>query len=131
MLHTANIKQVDCTHQANGVNKSGVNLRIFSVYSILFNGSYLVLIVPVLRSFLIKYIPYFQYFVMDVVVNFSRLSEDDLYTQLDRIATKADEEVENAELVGILTAGSRDKWAAIRMQLMEGHFILNIWLTWN
>ena len=61
---------------------------------------------------------------MDVVVNFSRLSDDDLYTQLDRIATKADEEVENAELVGILTAGSRDKWAAIRMQLMEGNLIL-------
>ena len=58
---------------------------------------------------------------MDVVVNFSRLSEDDLYTQLDRITTKADEEAENAERVGILTAGYRDKWAASRMQLMEGN----------
>ena len=66
----------------------------------------------------------FQYFVMDVVVNFSRLSEDDLYTQLDRIATKAEEEVENAEPVGILTAGYRDKWAAVRMQLMEGNSTL-------
>ena len=61
-----------------------------------------------------------QYFVLDVLVNFSRLSEDDLYTQLDRIATMADEDTENAEHVGILTAGYRDKWAAARMQLMEG-----------
>ena len=61
-----------------------------------------------------------QYFVLDVVVNFSRLSEDDLFTQLDRIATVAEEEAENAELVGILTAAYRDKWATARMHLMEG-----------
>lgn len=72
------------------------------------------------------YVFLFQFFIMDVVVNFSRLSEDDLYTQLDRIATMADEEEENAEFVGILTADYRDKWAVARMHLMEGNIFVNI-----
>ena len=62
-----------------------------------------------------------QFFVIHVVNNFQRLSEDDLYTQLDRIYTMADEGQMDAEPIGIVTAASRDKWANIRTKLMEGN----------
>ncbi|KAL5018091.1 hypothetical protein ScPMuIL_003813 [Solemya velum] len=60
-----------------------------------------------------------QLFVIEVMSTFSRLSEDDLYTQLCRVAEMADEDNGTAEPVGILTAASRDVWAAARMKLME------------
>ena len=64
----------------------------------------------------------FQFFVLDVVVNFMRLSYDNLYTQLKRIVKLAEEGEEEAhgEKVGILTSADRDFWATSRMKLMEG-----------
>ncbi|OWF36575.1 choline O-acetyltransferase-like [Mizuhopecten yessoensis] len=59
-----------------------------------------------------------QFFVLDVVINFTRLSEDDLLTQLHRIYKMA-EEVSDAEPVGILTAAYRDRWADARIKLMQ------------
>ena len=53
--------------------------------------------------------------------NYQRLSEDDIYTQLDRIYTMVDEGQGQTEAVGVVTAASRDKWAKIRTQLMEGN----------
>ncbi|KAI0235638.1 Choline O-acetyltransferase [Lamellibrachia satsuma] len=60
-----------------------------------------------------------QFFVLDVVVNFTRLTVDDLFTQLTRIVRKAQEGESEAERVGILTAGRRDDWARARMRLMQ------------
>ena len=58
--------------------------------------------------------------MLDVVVNFTRLTVDDLFTQLTRIVKKAQEGESEAERVGILTAGRRDDWARARMRLMQG-----------
>ncbi|XP_062590553.1 choline O-acetyltransferase-like, partial [Saccostrea cucullata] len=60
-----------------------------------------------------------QYFVLDVVINFTRLSEEDLFTQLSRISKMAEENQECVEPVGILTAAYRDRWAIARGKLME------------
>ncbi|XP_014768157.2 choline O-acetyltransferase, partial [Octopus bimaculoides] len=60
-----------------------------------------------------------QLFVLDVMLNFSRLTDDDLYTQLWRIAKVAEEGEKNAEPVGILTSLRRNKWASARQKLME------------
>ncbi|XP_053393078.1 choline O-acetyltransferase-like [Mercenaria mercenaria] len=62
-----------------------------------------------------------QFFVLDLVLNFQRLSEDDVFTQLDRIAEMADEGVENAEYIGALTAAPRTNWATAREHLMQDH----------
>ena len=62
----------------------------------------------------------FQFFVLDVMYNFRRLSEDDMFTQLERIAAMADEGEENAESVGLLTTDNRTSWAQTRQLLMEG-----------
>lgn len=58
---------------------------------------------------------------MDVVNNFTRLSEDDLYTQLNRIYKMADENENKADHIGILTAAYRDQWSKARAKLMEGN----------
>ncbi|KAK3089454.1 hypothetical protein FSP39_003760 [Pinctada imbricata] len=60
-----------------------------------------------------------QFFVLDVIINFTRLSEDDLFTQLNRITKMASDISEEPEAVGILTAAYRDKWAVARGKLME------------
>jgi hypothetical protein len=67
----------------------------------------------------------FQFFVLDVVVNSTRLSNDNLYAQLRRIRSMAEEEEEEAEeaAVGILTAARRDRWAKARAMLMEGKYM--------
>nr|XP_022319344.1 choline O-acetyltransferase-like [Crassostrea virginica] len=60
-----------------------------------------------------------QFFVLDVVINFTRLSEEDLCTQLGRICKMAEENKEGVDPVGILTAAYRDRWALARGKLME------------
>lgn len=60
-----------------------------------------------------------QFFVLDLVLNAQRLSEDDVYTQLERIADMADEGAEKAIPIGILTSTHRDRWARARNNLME------------
>uniref|UniRef100_K1QIX3 Choline O-acetyltransferase n=1 Tax=Magallana gigas TaxID=29159 RepID=K1QIX3_MAGGI len=60
-----------------------------------------------------------QYFVLDVIINFTRLSEEDIYTQLSRICKMAEENKDDVDPVGILTAAYRDKWALARGKLME------------
>jgi hypothetical protein len=67
---------------------------------------------------------WFQFFVLDVVNNFTRLSEDDLYTQLNRIYKMADENGHKADHIGILTAAYRDQWSNARAKLMEGNTFL-------
>ena len=68
------------------------------------------------------FIAYFQFFVLDVVINFTRLSEEDLCTQLGRICKMAEENKEGVDPVGILTAAYRDRWALARGKLMEGEW---------
>lgn len=63
--------------------------------------------------------------MLDVVNNFTRLSEDDLYTQLNRIYRMADENEGKTEPVGILTAAYRDQWSHARTKLMEGRILQN------
>ena len=59
---------------------------------------------------------------MDLVLNFERLSDDNIYAQLRRIREMAEEGADEArsQRVGILTAADRDRWAKARMKLMEG-----------
>ncbi|KAL4240512.1 hypothetical protein ACF0H5_001303 [Mactra antiquata] len=59
-----------------------------------------------------------QFFVLDLVLHGQRLSEDDVYTQLDIIADMADEGDDTAERVGILTGAPRTDWAKARDEIM-------------
>ena len=69
-----------------------------------------------------------QFFVLDVVVNFTRPTVDDLFTQLKRIVNTAEEEQKSdAERVGILTSGRRDDWARARMRLMQGKVFMYVY----
>ena len=60
--------------------------------------------------------------MLDVVANFARLSDDNLFTQLKHIVRMADEGVREGgvERIGLLTAADRDRWAKNRMKLIEG-----------
>ncbi|KAK3595681.1 hypothetical protein CHS0354_026899 [Potamilus streckersoni] len=58
-----------------------------------------------------------QFFVLDVVKNFTRMNEDDILMQLDRITKMADESEEKFAPIGLMTGAPRDRWALTRMQL--------------
>lgn len=62
-------------------------------------------------------------FVLDVIVNFTRLSDDQLFHQLKRIKRQSEED-ENTNSsfanVGFLTSLSRDAWARARLELLRG-----------
>ncbi|KAG7216323.1 hypothetical protein INR49_021727 [Caranx melampygus] len=55
-----------------------------------------------------------QFFVLDVVINFRRLNERDLLTQLEKIAKMADSEEEQLPPIGLLTSDGRTEWAESR-----------------
>ena len=62
-------------------------------------------------------------FVMDVIVNFTRLSDDQLYHQLKRIKHQSEDEEGTSSAfanVGFLTSLPRNEWAQARAQLIEG-----------
>lgn len=61
-----------------------------------------------------------QFFVLDVVINFRRLNERDLLTQLDKISRMAASEDEQLPAIGILTSDGRAEWAKARSVLMRG-----------
>jgi hypothetical protein len=64
-------------------------------------------------------------FVLDVVVNFTRLSDDQLYHQLKRIKRQSEEEENTFNSfanIGFLTSLPRNKWAEARAHLIEGVF---------
>ncbi|KAM4591941.1 choline O-acetyltransferase [Odontesthes bonariensis] len=60
-----------------------------------------------------------QFFVLDVVINFRRLNERDLLTQLDKIVKMADSEEERLPPIGLLTSDGRTEWAESRRVLMR------------
>ncbi|NXS33869.1 CLAT acetyltransferase, partial [Pomatostomus ruficeps] len=60
-----------------------------------------------------------QFFVLDVVINFRRLSEGDLFTQLQKIAKMAENEEEMLPPIGLLTTDGRTEWAEARTILMK------------
>ncbi|KAI2657870.1 Choline O-acetyltransferase [Labeo rohita] len=60
-----------------------------------------------------------QFFVLDVVINFRRLNEKDLYTQLERIRKMADIEEERLPPIGLLTSDGRTQWAEARSVLIK------------
>ncbi|CAK6953189.1 choline O-acetyltransferase [Scomber scombrus] len=60
-----------------------------------------------------------QFFVLDVVINFRRLNERDLLTQLDKIVKMADSEDERLPPIGLLTSDGRTEWAESRSVLMR------------
>ncbi|KAF3708200.1 Choline O-acetyltransferase [Channa argus] len=60
-----------------------------------------------------------QFFVLDVVINFRRLNERDLLTQLDKIVKMADSEEEELPPIGLLTSDGRTEWAESRSVLMR------------
>ncbi|MED6282782.1 hypothetical protein CHARACLAT_001816 [Characodon lateralis] len=60
-----------------------------------------------------------QFFVLDVVINFRRLNERDLLTQLEKIAKMAGSEDEPVPPIGLLTSDGRTEWAEARSVLMR------------
>ncbi|XP_056147418.1 choline O-acetyltransferase [Lampris incognitus] len=60
-----------------------------------------------------------QFFVLDVVINFRRLNERDLLTQLEKIIKMADSEEEQLPPIGLLTSDGRTEWAESRSVLMK------------
>uniref|UniRef100_A0A7D9NKB3 Choline O-acetyltransferase n=1 Tax=Xenopus tropicalis TaxID=8364 RepID=A0A7D9NKB3_XENTR len=60
-----------------------------------------------------------QFFVLDVVINFRRLSEGDLFTQLCKIDRMAKNEEEMLPPIGLLTSDGRAEWAHARETLMK------------
>uniref|UniRef100_H3AV22 Choline O-acetyltransferase n=1 Tax=Latimeria chalumnae TaxID=7897 RepID=H3AV22_LATCH len=60
-----------------------------------------------------------QYFVLDVLINFRRLSETDLFTQLKKIVRMADNEDEMLPPIGLLTSDGRTEWAEARSLLVR------------
>ncbi|XP_028279393.1 choline O-acetyltransferase [Parambassis ranga] len=60
-----------------------------------------------------------QFFVLDVVINFRKLNERDLLTQLEKIVKMADSEEEQHPPIGLLTSDGRTEWAASRSVLMR------------
>ncbi|XP_077311011.1 choline O-acetyltransferase [Lithobates pipiens] len=60
-----------------------------------------------------------QFFVLDVVINFRRLSEADLFTQLRKIVKMAENEDERLPPIGLLTSDGRLEWARAREILMK------------
>ncbi|NWR53520.1 CLAT acetyltransferase, partial [Regulus satrapa] len=68
---------------------------------------------------LLTFVVLFLFFVLDVVINFRRLSEGDLFTQLQKIAKMAENEEEMLPPIGLLTTDGRTEWAEARMILMK------------
>uniref|UniRef100_A0A667WCR9 Choline O-acetyltransferase n=1 Tax=Myripristis murdjan TaxID=586833 RepID=A0A667WCR9_9TELE len=60
-----------------------------------------------------------QFFVLDVVINFRRLNERDLLTQLEKIVKMAESEEEQLAPIGLLTSDGRTEWAESRSVLMR------------
>ncbi|CAF1129649.1 unnamed protein product [Adineta ricciae] len=60
-----------------------------------------------------------QFFVLNVVINFTRLDEDDIYSLLRRIVRMADDDPYASDDVGIYTSLPRRNWAHIRTELMK------------
>ncbi|XP_036395098.1 choline O-acetyltransferase-like [Megalops cyprinoides] len=60
-----------------------------------------------------------QFFVLDVVINFRRLNETDLFTQLDKIMKMADNAEERLPPIGLLTSDGRTQWAEARSSLVK------------
>ncbi|XP_035028756.1 choline O-acetyltransferase [Hippoglossus stenolepis] len=60
-----------------------------------------------------------QFFVLDVVINFRRLNERDLLTQLDKIVKMAESGEEQLPPIGLLTSDGRTEWAESRRVLMR------------
>ncbi|XP_038600079.1 choline O-acetyltransferase [Tachyglossus aculeatus] len=60
-----------------------------------------------------------QFFVLDVVINFRRLSEGDLFTQLRKIVKLAADEDEQLPPIGLLTSDGRAEWARARTSLVK------------
>lgn len=58
--------------------------------------------------------------MLDVVINFRRLNERDLLTQLEKIARMACSDEEQLPPIGILTSDGRTEWAESRSVLMRG-----------
>lgn len=62
-------------------------------------------------------------FVLDVIVNFTRLSDDQLYHQLKRIKHQSEDEENTSTAfanVGFLTTLARNEWAEARAHLIKG-----------
>ena len=61
-----------------------------------------------------------QFFVLHVVINFTRLDEDDIYTLLRKIVQMAGDDSWTTDDVGIYTSLPRRTWANVRTELIKG-----------
>lgn len=57
------------------------------------------------------------------MINFRRLNERDLLTQLDKITRMAASEEEQLPPIGLLTSDGRTEWAEARSVLMRGTWL--------
>lgn len=55
-----------------------------------------------------------------MVINFRRLNERDLFTQLQKIRKMTDSEEERLPPIGVLTSDGRTEWAEARSVLVKG-----------
>ncbi|KAM6956193.1 choline O-acetyltransferase [Aplochiton taeniatus] len=60
-----------------------------------------------------------QFFVLDVVINFRRLNEKDLLTQLEKISKMAANLEEQLPPIGLLTSNGRTEWSESRNVLIQ------------
>jgi choline O-acetyltransferase len=60
-----------------------------------------------------------QFFVLNVIINFTRLDEDDIYTLLRRIVQMADDDPWTTDEVGIYTSLPRRSWSNVRTELIK------------
>lgn len=70
-----------------------------------------------------------QIFVLDVVNDFTRLNEDQLFHQLKRIKLQSIEEQNSHADIGFLTSMQRDEWGKARIELIKGKFLM-IFMTY-
>lgn len=63
------------------------------------------------------------------MINFRRLNERDLLTQLDKITRMAASEEEQLPPIGLLTSDGRTEWAEARSVLMRGRWLVPLNLS--
>ena len=61
-----------------------------------------------------------QFYVLNVVVNFTRLDEDDILTLLQRIVQMASDDSGAHDDVGLYTTLPRRTWGQLRSELIQG-----------
>ncbi|KAL4641018.1 choline O-acetyltransferase [Arapaima gigas] len=60
-----------------------------------------------------------QFYVLDVVINFKRIHQNEAFTQLEKILKMTQDELEWYPFIGLLTTEGRTEWAEVRNRLIK------------